>query len=58
MTRQDTKVRRRIGIFGWGVVAPRSPDVAAFRQAARPAVEEIAQDYAPAVRDYVLSLIQ
>lgn len=34
------------------------PDVAAFRQAARPAVEEIAQDYDPAVRDYVLSLIQ
>ncbi|WP_442489917.1 TRAP transporter substrate-binding protein [Halomonas litopenaei] len=34
------------------------PDVAAFREAARPAVEEIAQDYDPAVRDYVLSLIQ
>ena len=34
------------------------PDVAAFRQAARPAVKEIAQDYDPAVRDYVLSLIQ
>ncbi|MGE4601511.1 MAG: beta-ketoacyl synthase N-terminal-like domain-containing protein [Planctomycetota bacterium] len=31
MTRQETKARRRIGIFGWGVVAPRSPDVAAFR---------------------------
>ncbi|MCA0973785.1 TRAP transporter substrate-binding protein [Halomonas denitrificans] len=34
------------------------PDVAAFRQAARPAVEQIAQEYDPAVRDYVLSLIQ
>lgn len=24
--------RRRVGIFGWGVVAPRSPDVDAFEQ--------------------------
>ncbi|TDX29382.1 tripartite ATP-independent transporter DctP family solute receptor [Modicisalibacter xianhensis] len=33
------------------------PDVAAFREAAKPAVEEIAQGYDPAVRDYVMSLI-
>jgi len=25
-----TALRRRIGVFGWGVVAPRSPDVASF----------------------------
>ena len=31
MTREDSKTRRRIGIFGWGVVAPRSPDIEAFR---------------------------
>jgi 3-oxoacyl-[acyl-carrier-protein] synthase II len=24
--------RRRVGIFGWGVVAPRSPDIAAFER--------------------------
>ncbi|GHB02106.1 TRAP transporter substrate-binding protein [Modicisalibacter luteus] len=33
------------------------PDVAAFREAAKPAVEEIAQGYDPAVRDYVMSLL-
>lgn len=31
MTQSDKTARRRIGIFGWGVVAPRSPDVEAFR---------------------------
>jgi 3-oxoacyl-[acyl-carrier-protein] synthase II len=25
-----TALRRRIGVFGWGIVAPRSPDVASF----------------------------
>lgn len=31
------KRRKRIGIFGWGVVAPRSPDIVAFeRNLARP----------------------
>ncbi|MGQ7248493.1 TRAP transporter substrate-binding protein [Halomonas sp. V046] len=34
------------------------PDVEAFRADARPAVETIAEDYDPAVRDYVLSLLK
>lgn len=34
------------------------PDVAAFRSAARPAILDIAQTYHPAVRDYVLSLVE
>ena len=25
-----TRTRRRVGIFGWGVVAPRSPDIESF----------------------------
>jgi len=27
-----TQSRRRVGIFGWGIVAPRSPDVSAFER--------------------------
>jgi 3-oxoacyl-(acyl-carrier-protein) synthase len=27
-----TKHRKRIGIFGWGIVAPKSPDIAAFER--------------------------
>jgi len=34
------------------------PDVEAFRADARPAVETIVEDYDPAVRDYVLSLLK
>ena len=34
------------------------PDVAAFRNAAEPAIRDIADSYHPAVRDYVLSLIE
>jgi TRAP-type C4-dicarboxylate transport system substrate-binding protein len=34
------------------------PDVAAFREAAKPAIREIASGYNPQVRDYVLSLIE
>lgn len=34
------------------------PDVDAFRQAAEPAVREIAEDYHPSVREYVLSLLE
>lgn len=34
------------------------PDVDAFRTAARPAIEEVAKGYDPAVRDYVMSLIE
>ena len=26
------KKRMRIGVFGWGIVAPKSPDIAAFRK--------------------------
>lgn len=33
-------------------------DVDTFRTAARPAIEEVAQTYDPAVRDYVLSLLK
>lgn len=34
------------------------PDVDAFRAAARPAIEKVAEGYDPAVRDYVMSLIE
>ncbi|MCH4562926.1 TRAP transporter substrate-binding protein [Halomonas sp. EGI 63088] len=34
------------------------PDVAAFRSAAEPAIRDIAESYHPAVRDYVLSLVE
>ncbi len=34
------------------------PDVAAFRSAADPAIRDIAEGYHPAVRDYVLSLVE
>lgn len=34
------------------------PDVAAFRSAAEPAIRDIADSYHPAVRDYVLSLVE
>ena len=26
----DGRTRRRVGVFGWGVVAPRSPDIESF----------------------------
>lgn len=28
----EGRARKRVGIFGWGVVAPRSPDIAAFER--------------------------
>jgi tripartite ATP-independent transporter DctP family solute receptor len=34
------------------------PDVDAFRSAAEPAIRDIAESYHPAVRDYVLSLVE
>ena len=34
------------------------PDVAAFREAAEPAIRDIADSYHPAVRDYVMSLLE
>jgi tripartite ATP-independent transporter DctP family solute receptor len=34
------------------------PDVAAFRSAAEPAIRDIADSYHPAVREYVLSLVE
>ncbi|GHC32757.1 TRAP transporter substrate-binding protein [Aidingimonas halophila] len=34
------------------------PDVAAFRSAGEPAIREIAEEYHPSVRDYVLSLLE
>lgn len=34
------------------------PDVAAFRAAARPAIERVAEGFAPDVRDYVLSRLE
>jgi 3-oxoacyl-[acyl-carrier-protein] synthase II len=30
--REGHSMRRRIGVFGWGIVAPKSPNVAAFRK--------------------------
>jgi 3-oxoacyl-[acyl-carrier-protein] synthase II len=30
--RPPMDARKRIGVFGWGVVAPKSPDIAAFEQ--------------------------
>jgi hypothetical protein len=30
--REGNSMKRRVGVFGWGIVAPKSPNVAAFRK--------------------------
>ncbi|MEC9477308.1 MAG: beta-ketoacyl synthase N-terminal-like domain-containing protein [Planctomycetota bacterium] len=49
MTDHESKPKRRIGIFGWGVVAPRSPDVDSFRDNLSAAEEwlEPFEDFGP-----------
>ncbi|MBT6785481.1 MAG: hypothetical protein HOA95_11800, partial [Planctomycetes bacterium] len=49
MNSQETKTRRRIGIFGWGVVAPGCQDVDQFRDklAAGGSWLEPFQDFGP-----------